>query len=98
MDEVMNNCGTCKFWKKTTDYKSLPEEGTCSEIGEKVTADVHYGWDGGYIRTYETEEDFCCSLHTMIEKKKAKNNKFDNLSPQDVRESMEASDRAWKED
>jgi hypothetical protein len=56
-------CGTCKFWTRSTEYgDSVPDDGECSTINEKVTADVHYGWDGGYIHAYETEEDFGCVL------------------------------------
>lgn len=56
-------CGSCKFWRKTTNYEGTPNDGECNKISEKVTADVSYGWDGGYIRGYETEEDFACSLY-----------------------------------
>jgi hypothetical protein len=56
------NCGTCKYWRKVTHFENVPNDGECSEINQKVTADVKYGWDGGYILAYETEEDFCCSL------------------------------------
>jgi hypothetical protein len=57
-------CGNCKHWRKTTNYDStvVPNDGECSMIHEKVTAEVEYGWDGGIVRGYETEEDFGCNL------------------------------------
>lgn len=56
------NCGTCKFWHSFTNYENVSNIGECNEIKEKVTADVTYGWSGGYIDRYETEEDFGCTL------------------------------------
>jgi hypothetical protein len=58
----MNTCGTCKYWKAFTQYENVPNTGDCSEISEKVNAEVEYGWDGGFVRAYETEEDFGCNL------------------------------------
>jgi len=59
----VKNCGTCKFWTKNTQYYGASSnEGKCSELSNKVTIDVRYGWDGGYIAAYETEEDFGCVL------------------------------------
>lgn len=57
------NCGTCKYWRKTTNNGDLFNMGDCNKIMEKVTAEVDYGWDGGVVRTFNTEEDFTCSLH-----------------------------------
>lgn len=63
----MKNCRTCKFWEKTTDFIGVPNDGVCGAIKQKVTADLVTGWDGGYVRSYETEEDFCCSLYVVKE-------------------------------
>jgi hypothetical protein len=59
-------CGTCKFWTKITNYENITNEGVCKGgISQKLTVHVHYGWDGGSIVAYETEEDFCCSIHAQ---------------------------------
>lgn len=62
MGGLMMFCKTCKFWTQSSNYTGIPNEGVCGEIGEKLTVDVKYGWDGGYIVAYETEEDFGCVL------------------------------------
>ncbi|MET3658503.1 hypothetical protein [Sporosarcina psychrophila] len=50
-------CGNCAYWKSTVyDY------GECSEIGGAMELDVIAGWDGGYVRTIETEKSFGCVL------------------------------------
>lgn len=64
---MAQNCGTCKHWRKVTDYENIANDGECSAISEKVTADVKYGWDGGYVVAYETEEDFGCNLWEVAE-------------------------------
>jgi len=60
---MKKSCGTCKFWKKSTDFKAIVNDGICTEIERKLTIEVTYGWDGGYVNYIETEEDFCCSLY-----------------------------------
>lgn len=55
-------CGSCEFWAKQTDLISPFNDGICSKIDEKVTAELQTGWDGGYVKSFSTDEDFCCSL------------------------------------
>lgn len=56
-------CKTCKFWKQTTNYENVLNEGVCSELPKKITTNLVLGWDGGYVESIETEEDFGCNLH-----------------------------------
>lgn len=62
-----NTCGSCKYWRKFTNYDFAVNTGNCDQISEKVTVDVKYGWEGGYVRAFETEEDFGCTLHEDTE-------------------------------
>lgn len=61
---VMHRCSACKFWKQTTNYEHSINDGTCSKLNstDKVTINLHLGWEGGYVNDIETEEDFSCSL------------------------------------
>lgn len=58
----MTTCTTCEYWKE-----GLYGFGVCSEINSKVEAMVTYGWDGGVVDCYETENDFGCNLHKVKE-------------------------------
>jgi hypothetical protein len=55
-------CKTCKFWTQTTAFDEYTNDGTCSEIRSKVTIEVVYSGNGGYVEYLETEEDFGCNL------------------------------------
>jgi len=62
-------CVNCKHWTADT-YESLEPKhsfGECSTIRDKLDIEVHYGWDGGYVMTVETEGDFGCVLWTANE-------------------------------
>jgi len=64
--ENIKKCNTCKFWKKSTKY-SWQNNGQCSELksSDKISIELHTGWDGGYIDYIETEPDFGCTLHEV---------------------------------
>jgi hypothetical protein len=61
---VMHRCSACKFWKQTTNYEHSTNDGICNKLNstDKVTINLHLGWEGGYVNTVETEEDFYCHL------------------------------------
>ena len=61
---VMPRCSLCKFWKQTTFYEYSVNEGNCDKLNEtdKVSINLHLGWDGGYVNDIETEADFYCAL------------------------------------
>lgn len=64
----MGNCGTCKYWTKTNDYGgTISADGLCSEIENKLTININYGYEGGYIEGYETDECFGCILWKLKE-------------------------------
>jgi hypothetical protein len=56
---------------------------------------------GDYIRRPNNEE-IIAKINEIVDyinkNTKSKRNKFSNLSTKDIKESMEASERAWKED
>jgi hypothetical protein len=54
-------CGNCINWQGDIDKPYL--DGRCNSIKSKLEANVVYGWDGGYVESYNTEVDFCCNLH-----------------------------------
>jgi hypothetical protein len=65
-------------------------------VGEMVNSvrnDVRQG-------AYDQEKILllCDKVDDLLKKMKPQKNKFNNLSPQDIKESMEARDRAGKED
>ena len=64
---MKKNCGTCKYWTKTSNYGCVTNDGECKEIREKITIELCTGWDGGYVDYIETEEDFCCSLYERLD-------------------------------
>jgi hypothetical protein len=51
-------CDNCKFWKNITSYGI----GECNKLKDKVDVDLIEGWDGAYLNTFETEDDFGCIL------------------------------------
>lgn len=61
---VMPCCLLCKFWKQTTFYEHLVNEGNCDKLNktDKVSINLHLGWEGGYVNDIETEADFYCAL------------------------------------
>ena len=61
---VMPRCSLCKFWKQTTFYEHSVNEGDCDKLNktDKVSINLHLGWDGGYVNDIETEADFYCAL------------------------------------
>ena len=61
----MNRCKTCKHWTQTTfyEYEGVINDGTCSEIRDKIDISLHLGWDGGYVDYIEIQQDFGCTLH-----------------------------------
>ena len=62
---VMARCSTCKFWTKNTfyDYEEAVNSGFCSEIGFELDIELKTGWDGGYVKSIETQSTFGCTLH-----------------------------------
>ena len=60
-----NRCCTCKFWTQVTNwqYDNAINSGTCKEIRDGMEIEVHYGWDGGYVQSIETEGNFGCVFH-----------------------------------
>ena len=62
----MDRCKTCKHWTPTTFYvyDGAINDGTCDKLpGSKMTIELQTGWDGGYVKSVETESDFGCVLH-----------------------------------
>ncbi|EST11268.1 hypothetical protein P343_12725 [Sporolactobacillus laevolacticus DSM 442] len=50
-------CKTCKFWHSDDQYS-----GICEKIMDKVEVELVTGWDGGYVKHFETDNDFGCVL------------------------------------
>lgn len=61
---VMPRCSLCKFWKQTTFNEYSVNDGKCEQLNrtDKVTINLHLGWEGGYVNDIETDADFYCAL------------------------------------
>lgn len=57
------NCGLCRHWKMTQKFESVPDTGECSGMTQngRIVIDVYAGWEGGYVSSIETDEDFFCA-------------------------------------
>lgn len=52
------NCKSCSYWTET-----LYGLGKCSMISEKIEIELVMGWDGAYVKSIETVNDFGCVLY-----------------------------------
>ena len=63
MKHTKGNCQTCRHWKRENKYS-----GVCTGIlgSTKIDIELKTGWNGGYVRRIETDDDFGCVLHEEI--------------------------------
>jgi hypothetical protein len=63
----MTKCKTCKHWTQISNWKydNAIQQGICKGIlgSVKVEINLRLGWEGGYVESIETDEDFGCALY-----------------------------------
>lgn len=60
MGDDRNRCSSCKYWEREKDYYDF---GVCKKVIHGMDIILHTGWDGGYVESIETLENFGCVFH-----------------------------------
>lgn len=57
------NCKNCKYWSQESKFENTTNNGRCNRLiqSDQIQITIRTGYDGGYVDSIFTEEDFGCT-------------------------------------
>ncbi len=74
MKETYYKCRDCIHWTPTNTFPDYPRDqsatkgywtGSCNRIKDAIDIEISAGWEGGVVRSIETDANFGCVLCVM---------------------------------